>query len=140
MLVQTKRRNPVEIITINRPEARNAIDYDTSEALADAFDAAEQDPGVWAVVLTGPGDKAFSAGMYPKAVALEMAMTGDPVDAATAQRLGLVNRVVKRSLGVTEDEVFELQGDVLAEVFTSPDAMEGPRAFAEKRAPKWTSA
>ena len=105
------------------------------------------------------------------AVALEMAMTGDPVDAATAQRLGLVNRVVpgdevldaavalaeriyrnaplatrlskqmvKRSLDVSEDEAFDLQGDVLVEVFTSPDAREGPRAFAEKREPSWTSA
>src|SRR3546814_14020729 len=60
MLVQTERRHRVEVITINRPEARNAIDYDTSQALADAFDAAEADPEVWAVVLTGAGDKAFS--------------------------------------------------------------------------------
>src|SRR3546814_11950173 len=69
MLVQTERRNRVEIITINRPEARNAINYDTSKALADAFDAAETDPDVWAVVLTGAGDKAFSAGMDLKAFA-----------------------------------------------------------------------
>src|SRR3546814_8468207 len=69
MLVQTERRHRVEVITINRPEARNAIDYDTSQALADAFDAAEADPEVWAVVLTGAGDKAFSAGMDLKAFA-----------------------------------------------------------------------
>jgi enoyl-CoA hydratase len=47
---------------------------------------------------------------------------------------------VKRSLDVNEDEAFDLQGDVLIEVFTSPDAREGPRAFAEKREPNWTSA
>src|SRR3546814_15594673 len=69
MLVQTELRHRVEVITINRPEARNAIDYDTSQALADAFDAAEADPEVWAVVLTGAGDKAFSAGMDLKAFA-----------------------------------------------------------------------
>src|SRR3546814_15242706 len=69
MLVQTERRHRVEVITINRPEARNAIDYDTSQALADAFDAAVAAPEVWAVVLTGAGDKAFSAGLDLKAFA-----------------------------------------------------------------------
>src|SRR3546814_13189055 len=69
MLVQTERRHRVEVITINRPEARNAIDYDTSQALADAFDAAEADPEVWAVVLTGAGAQGFSAGMELKAFA-----------------------------------------------------------------------
>ena len=69
MLVQTERRNRVEVITINRPEARNAIDSDTSKALADAFDAAEMEPEVWAVVLTGAEDRAFSAGMDLKVFA-----------------------------------------------------------------------
>ena len=63
------RRGAVEIVTINRPEARNAINYETSAALADAFDEIEADDDVWAVVLTGAGDKAFCAGMDLKAFA-----------------------------------------------------------------------
>ena len=47
--------------------------------------------------------------------------------------------VVKRSLDVSEEEAFDLQGDALIEVLTSPDAREGPRAFAEKREPNWSS-
>lgn len=69
MGVDRERRGRVEVVIINRPEARNAIDGDTAEALADAFDALESDDEVWAVVLTGAGDKAFSAGMDLKAFA-----------------------------------------------------------------------
>ena len=69
MPVVRERRGRVEIVTINRPERRNAIDHETSWALADIFDALELDTDVWAVVLTGAGDKAFSAGMDLKAFA-----------------------------------------------------------------------
>src|ERR1700690_3720589 len=168
--VLRERRGHVEILTINRPEARNAINRATAIALGDALDACESDDDVWVVVLTGAGDKAFSAGMdlkafaagefpitdkgfggitqpliaaangsalaggfeiliscdmvvaadhakfgipeasrgliagggglirlpkrIPLAVAYEMALTADPIDAARAYELGLVNRVV----------------------------------------------
>lgn len=49
-------------ITINRPERRNAMAVSTTHALTDAFVRAGEDPGVWAIVLTGTGDKAFCAG------------------------------------------------------------------------------
>jgi enoyl-CoA hydratase len=250
--VRRERRGRVEIVTINRPEARNAIDYQTSSELADAFDALEADDDVWAVVLTGAGDKAFCAGMdlkafasgggnvmgvsggfagitnrdFPKVLvaavnghalaggfeimlscdlvvaadhatfgipevkrglvagaggiirlskrislarALELGMTGDAIDAQGAFMLGLVNRVVpaadvletavalaericeaaplavrvtkkiiKASLEVPESEAWKLQGAAATEVFSSPDALEGARAFAEKRAPQWS--
>ncbi|NNN22331.1 MAG: crotonase/enoyl-CoA hydratase family protein [Acidimicrobiales bacterium] len=69
MSVDTKRVGNVEIITINRPEARNAIDGPTSTAIGEALDAIENDDEVWVVVLTGAGDKAFCAGMDLKAFA-----------------------------------------------------------------------
>jgi enoyl-CoA hydratase/carnithine racemase len=171
-------RGHVAILTINRPEARNAINAAVSTQLAAALDEIEHDKDVWVVVLTGAGDKAFSAGMdlkafasgegagimnnkhgfagigrrsfpkpiiaavngpalaggfeivlscdlvvavehasfgipevkrgllaaggglirlpkrVPMAIALELAMTGDPIDAQRAFDLGLVNRVV----------------------------------------------
>ena len=173
--VVRQRIGKVEVLTINRPEARNAINRAVAIALGDALEEVEHDDECWVVVLTAAGDKAFSAGMdlkafatgefpitdkgfggitkrtFPKpiicaangsalaggceimlscdlvvaadhakfgipevsrglvagagglirlprripvAVALELALTGDPMDAARAYELGLVNRVV----------------------------------------------
>jgi enoyl-CoA hydratase len=64
-----ERRGHVELLTINRPEARNAINRATALALSSALDACQADDDVWVVVLTGSGDKAFSAGMDLKAFA-----------------------------------------------------------------------
>lgn len=63
-----QRRGNVMIITINRPEARNAINSAVSIALGDAMAEAQRDPDVWAVVLTGAGDKSFCAGADLKAL------------------------------------------------------------------------
>jgi len=63
------RRGHVEVLTINRPEARNAMNRAAAQALSDALDDCELDADCWAVVLTGAGDKAFSAGMDLKAFA-----------------------------------------------------------------------
>jgi len=52
----------VATITINRPEVLNAFRLKTIEELTQAFDAADDDPNVRVVVLTGAGDRAFSTG------------------------------------------------------------------------------
>jgi enoyl-CoA hydratase len=67
--VLRERRGHVEIVTINRPDARNAINRATAVALGEALDDCEADDDVWVVVLTAAGDKAFSAGMDLKAFA-----------------------------------------------------------------------
>jgi len=59
----------VAIITINRPEARNAIDLATAHALDEALTAADLDDNVRVAILTGAEEKAFSAGMDLKAFA-----------------------------------------------------------------------
>lgn len=69
MTIEVQTQGRVAVLTINRPEARNAIDGTTGQALSDAIDQAEADPDVWAVVLTGAGDQAFSAGADLKALA-----------------------------------------------------------------------
>jgi enoyl-CoA hydratase/carnithine racemase len=176
--VLRERRGNVEILTINRPDARNAINGAVSRAMGSIMDELAQDADCWVVIVTGSGDKAFSAGMdlkafssgeggdiigakggfagltqrefnkpiiaavngsalaggfeimlscdlvvaadhakfgipeakrglvagagglirmpkrLPMAIALEMAMTGDPIDAERAFALGLVNKVV----------------------------------------------
>ena len=68
MSIIVERDGPVAILTINRPQARNAVDPPTAQALFDAFSEAERDDAVLAHVLTGAGG-AFCAGADLKAVA-----------------------------------------------------------------------
>src|SRR6185369_8072575 len=103
--------------------------------------------------------------------ATEILLTGDPIDADTAARWGLVNAVVPQSevlphalglagriasnaplavqatkriaAGIEDDRVagedvgWRITGTEMARVLASADAAEGPRAFAEKRLPRW---
>jgi enoyl-CoA hydratase/carnithine racemase len=100
-------------------------------------------------------------------VAMEMALTGDPISAERAYALGLVNRLVEPGRAVeeavalaericenapvavrasrrlvlaalAEDEaLWKLGYEALREVAATEDFREGPRAFVEKRAPQW---
>ena len=102
-------------------------------------------------------------------VAFELALTGEPITAARACELGIVNRVVEKgrareeaillaeriaangplalraskrllraALESSDDELWELNTKLAAEVFASEDAREGAAAFAEKRPPRWS--
>lgn len=64
----TERRGNVLVITLNRPEARNAVNGAVSTAVGDALDQAQHDPEVRAVVVTGTG-QSFCAGADLKAIA-----------------------------------------------------------------------
>lgn len=55
-------RPPASWLTINRPDARNAINPQVMRELIDALGAAEGDDSTRVVVLTGEGDRAFCAG------------------------------------------------------------------------------
>ena len=105
----------------------------------------------------------------PYGVAMEMALTSDPITAEQGLEYGLVARlaepgtavdaalelaeriaknaplavaaskqILRETQGRTEEEFWAMQGSFTREVFTSEDAKEGPRAFAEKRAPSWS--
>jgi len=60
--IQVERRERVAIITINRPEKRNALNIQTRAEGAAVLDELRADDSVRVVVLTGAGDKAFIAG------------------------------------------------------------------------------
>jgi crotonobetainyl-CoA hydratase len=64
-----EQRGNVLVITLNRPAARNSVNSAVSTAVGDALERAQQDPDVWAVVITGTGDKSFCAGADLKAIA-----------------------------------------------------------------------
>ena len=218
--VLRERRGHVELLTINRPEARNAINRATALALSDALDDCESDDDVWVVVLTGAGDKAFSAGMdlkafatgefpitekgfggitkrdftkpliaaangsalaggfemmiscdmvvaadhakfgipeatrglvagagglirlpkrVPLTIAYELALTGDPIDAARAYELGLVNRVVPgdQVLDVAIALAERIAKNAPLAVRTSKDVMR--RSIELSEADAWTA-
>jgi enoyl-CoA hydratase len=69
MTVRVEQRGAVRLVTIDRPEARNALDPDTIDALVEALEGAAAAAEVGAVVLTGAGPVAFCAGMDLKAFA-----------------------------------------------------------------------
>lgn len=68
MTVRYETRGPIAIVTIDRPEVRNAVDRPTAEALAAAFRRFEADEALSVAVLTGAGGT-FCAGADLKAVA-----------------------------------------------------------------------
>jgi E-phenylitaconyl-CoA hydratase len=57
-----EKKGCIACITINRPERMNAIDGDTSRELYQAFSDFRDDDQVWVSILTGAGERAFSAG------------------------------------------------------------------------------
>ncbi len=62
-VVLTTIEDQIATITINRPEAMNALSRPVREALAAAFRTVAGDEGVRVVILTGAGDRAFTAGL-----------------------------------------------------------------------------
>ncbi|QSB45378.1 crotonase/enoyl-CoA hydratase family protein [Tsuneonella flava] len=246
--VLTHEEDGVLIVTINRPEAKNAMTKAAAEGIAAAMDRLDADDGLRVGILTGAGGT-FCSGMdlkgflrgespvvegrgfggvvqappkkpliaavegyalagglelmiacdlvvasagakfgipevkrglvaaaggvmmlpdqIPERIALELAMTGDFIDAPRAYDLGLINRVVdgpaldgamalaatiaangplavrvskqivKESRGWPMDERYDRQAQLIAPVFVSEDAREGAAAFAEKRKPNW---
>jgi enoyl-CoA hydratase len=242
-MVRVESDGDVLVITIDRPEARNAVNLTVAEGIAAALDRLDSDAELRVGILTGAGGtfcagmdlKAFVAGERPYVaergfagivqgpprkpiiaavegwalaggfeialacdlivaardarfgipevkrglvaaggalirlprripyhVAMELALTGDPVGAERAYELGIASRLTEpgealtaaRELAATiaangplaidatkrilvADEDWERAGAISGPVFESEDAREGARAFAEKRAPVW---
>ena len=67
--VSYERRGAAAVLTITRPERRNAVDDETADLLREGFDRFEADDEARALVLTGEGSEAFCAGADLKAVA-----------------------------------------------------------------------
>ena len=62
MTIQFDVEGPVALLTIDRPEVHNALDFETSDALVAAWERFRDDDQVWVAILTGAGDRSFCAG------------------------------------------------------------------------------
>ena len=62
MSVLYEQSGHVVTLTINRPEAMNAIDPETQQALIEAWTRFRDDESAWVAIFTGAGEKSFSAG------------------------------------------------------------------------------
>jgi len=79
------------------------------------------------------------ARVTPKGEAVEVAMAlAERIARNAPLAVAASKQLIKATQGVTDDEFYELQLPLQRSVFTSSDAQEGPKAFAEKRAPDWT--
>jgi enoyl-CoA hydratase len=67
-----ERRGAAAVITIDRPERRNAVDPNTADQLLEAYRRFDDDDEARVMVLTGAGDEAFCAGADLKSVAAAM--------------------------------------------------------------------
>ncbi|MFQ5827664.1 MAG: enoyl-CoA hydratase-related protein [Candidatus Methylomirabilia bacterium] len=57
-----EQKDKIVVITLNRPDAMNAVDPETQQALVEAWTRFRDDDSAWVAILTGAGEKAFSAG------------------------------------------------------------------------------
>jgi enoyl-CoA hydratase len=70
--VDYERVGNAAVLTINRPERRNAVDRATAQALRASFDSFEEDESARVLVLAGAGGEAFCAGADLKAMDLDV--------------------------------------------------------------------
>lgn len=90
--ILTERRGAILIVTINRPEVRNAFDSETSEAMQAAMNLFDQDDGLFVGIITGTGGH-FSAGGD-----LKEAARGTPIPQLVRGGFGILSRPPRKPM------------------------------------------
>jgi len=85
-----EKKGHTAYITLNRPEVMNAINMEAARGLADAWDSVRDDPDVWTAIVTGAGDRAFSAGADLKEIASLRMQAGEGSEMPEVTLLQLV--------------------------------------------------
>ena len=62
MALDYEKKGKIAYITLNRPEAMNAMDPEMYRSLSEAWIDVRDDPDVWCAIITGAGERAFTAG------------------------------------------------------------------------------
>jgi crotonobetainyl-CoA hydratase len=150
--IRVDRAGPVTTITLNRPEVMNAMHSPAHFEMDDALNAFAADPEQWVGIVTGAGDRAFSAGNDLKYQAGGGQMKSPPSGfAGITSRFDLTKPLIAAVNGVAMGGGFEiaLACDIIvaseAAVFSLPEPRVGlaalagglhrlPRAIGTKRA------
>lgn len=76
-VLKVEREGAVALLTLNRPQAMNALSVALRRALAETVEKLEADGGVHVLIVTGAGEKAFSAGLDLKELGQSAGIAGD---------------------------------------------------------------
>jgi len=134
---RTERDGRLLVVTINRPDVMNALHPPANFELAAVFDDFAADPDLWAAVVTGAGEKAFSAGndLKYQAAGNKMAIPPSGFAGLTA-RFDLAKPIVAAVNGIAMGGGFEiaLACDIIVAaenaVFALPEPRVGLAALA----------
>jgi enoyl-CoA hydratase/carnithine racemase len=135
--VRVERDGPITTITLNRPEVMNALHSPAHFELGEVFDAFAADPDQWVGIVTGAGERAFSAGNDLKHQAGGGKMGSPPSGfAGLTSRFDLTKPLIAAVNGVAMGGGFEiaLACDLIiaseAAIFALPEPRVGLAALA----------
>src|SRR5438445_702416 len=139
---------PIATITLNRPEARNALDFAMRRELLTALDEIEANPAARVVILTGAvfdAAEALRIGLVNRVVhAADLAATTRELAEKIAAGPPLALRLDKQALNraANSDLAAALEVEALSQglAIASDDHREGVAAFFDKRPPKFSGA
>jgi 2-(1,2-epoxy-1,2-dihydrophenyl)acetyl-CoA isomerase len=107
--IEVEQEGAVGVITINRPEKMNALNYKTIEEMLNALESIAEDDGIRAVVITGAGDRAFSAGDQIGGMAPATPRRGESAS-MTMDRRVRQNALIKAIIGLRKPVIAMING------------------------------